>query len=383
MARPQIYKVKLSKKQKQELLEITRYGKRPVRQVNKAQILLFANEGKIDREIAKLLHVSWRHVQKIRRKFFQEGMNVLKRKPVPGRPKKVDGRVEAEIMATALSDPPKGQAKWTLKMIADHIVELEIIPSISHQTVKRTLKKKEVKHWLTKKWKIPPKANGDFAAQMEDVLETYEKPYDRERPVLCFDESNKQQIQDVIEPIPAAPDRAKRIDAEYKRNGTSNIFMMFEPLTGYREATVTDRRTRNDFAFAMKDLADSERYCEAEKIIIVLDNLNIHSKGSLYTAFEPNEAKRIADRLEFHYVPKRGSWLNMAELEFSALSRQCLKRRIKDQQMLKEEIAAWEADRNLQGIKGHWTFTIEKARKKMKTVYPKPQIYEQTNVTEY
>lgn len=218
---------------------------------------------------------------------------------------------------------------------------------------------------------------------MEDVIEVYERPYDKQHPVICFDESNKQQIQGVIEPIPAAPGRAKRIDAEYKRNGTSNIFMTFEPLSGYREVQVTNRRTRNDFALVMKDLVDSERYCEAEKITLVLDNLNIHSKGSLYTAFEPLEAKRIADRLEIHYTPKRGSWLNMAELELSALSRQCLKRRIRDQQVMKAEIAAWQADRNLQGIKGHWTFTIEKARKKMKNVYPKPQIYEKTNVNEY
>jgi DDE superfamily endonuclease/Homeodomain-like domain len=383
MIRRQIYKVKLSKKQEQELLEITRCGKRPARQIKRAQILLLTNEDKIDREIAELLHTTVRTVQEIRRKFCQEKMDVLKRKPVPGRPKKIDGRVEAEIMATALSDPPRGRARWTLQMIADQVVELRVIPSISHESVRQTLKKKEVKHWLTKKWKIPPKASGDFAAQMEDVLEIYEKPYDEQHPVICFDESNKQQIQDVIEPIPAAPGKAKRIDAEYKRNGTSNIFMIFEPLSGYREVKVTDRRTRTDFAFAMKDLIDSERYYEAEKITIVLDNLNIHSKGSLYTAFEPKEAKRIADRLEFHYVPKRGSWLNMAELELSALSRQCLKRRIKDRQMMKEEIAAWEEDRNLQEIKGHWTFTIEKARRKMKTVYPQPQIYENTNLKEY
>jgi hypothetical protein len=218
---------------------------------------------------------------------------------------------------------------------------------------------------------------------MEDVLEVYEKPYDKLHPVICFDESNKQQLKDVIEPIPAAPGRAKRIDAEYKRNGTSNIFMIFEPLRGYREVRVTDRRTRNDFAYVVKDLVDGEMYKKADKITLVLDNLNIHSKGSLYTAFEPQEAKRLADRLEFHYLPKRGSWLNMAELELSALSRQCLKRRIKDQQMMKEEIAAWEADRNQQRIKGHWTFTVEKARKKMKNVYPKPQIQEKTNVKQY
>lgn len=218
---------------------------------------------------------------------------------------------------------------------------------------------------------------------MEDVLEIYERPYDEQKPVICFDESNKQQIQDVIEPIPAAPGRAKRIDAEYKRNGTSNIFMIFEPLSGYRKVQVTNRRTRSDFAFAVKGLIDGERYGKAEKVILVLDNLNIHSKGSFYTVFEPNEAKRLADRLEFHYTPKRGSWLNMAELELSALCRQCLKRRIKDQQMMREEIAAWEADRNLQGIKGHWTFTVEKARRKMKSIYPKPQIYDKNNVTKY
>ena len=218
---------------------------------------------------------------------------------------------------------------------------------------------------------------------MEDVIEVYERPYDELQPVICFDESNKQQLKDVFEPIPAVSGRTKRIDAEYKRNGTSNIFMIFEPLSGYREVCVTDRRTRNDFAYVVKDLVDGDRYKATEKIILILDNLNIHSKGSLYTAFEPKEAKRIADRLEIHYTPKRGSWLNMAELELSALSKQCLKRRIKDQQMMKEEIAAWQTDRNLKKIKGHWTFNIDKARVKMKAVYPKPYIQENTNVTEY
>jgi hypothetical protein len=218
---------------------------------------------------------------------------------------------------------------------------------------------------------------------MEDVIEVYERPYDEQHPVICFDESNKQQLKDIIEPIPAVSGRAKRIDAEYKRNGISNIFMIFEPLSGYREVRVTNRRTRNDFAYVVQDLVDGEMYRKAEKITLVLDNLNIHSKGSLYTAFEPKEAKRIADRLEIHYIPKRGSWLNMAELELSALSRQCLKRRIKDQQMMKEEIAAWQADRNQQRIKGHWTFNIDKARVKMKAVYPKPQIQEKTFIKEY
>jgi transposase len=160
MTRPQIYKVKLSKKQEQELLEITRCGKRPVRQVKKAQILLFANEGKIDRETAELLHITWRTVQKTRRQFCQEGMDVLKRKPVPGRPKKVDGRVEAEIMAIALRDPPKGQAKWTLQMIADYIVELDIIPSISYQSVRRTLKKKKLNTGLQRSGKYRQKQMG-------------------------------------------------------------------------------------------------------------------------------------------------------------------------------------------------------------------------------
>jgi len=218
---------------------------------------------------------------------------------------------------------------------------------------------------------------------MEDVIEVYERPYDELHPIICFDESNKQQLQDVIEPILAASGRAKRIDVEYKRNGTSNIFMIFEPLSGYREVRVTNRRTRNDFAHIVKDLVDGEVYKKADKIILVLDNLNIHSKGSLYTAFEPKEAKRISNHLEIHYTPKRGSWLNMAELELSALSKQCLKRRIKDQQTMKEEIAAWQADRNLQRIKGHWTFNIDKARVKMKAVYPKPQIQGNTNETEH
>lgn len=153
MTRPQIYRVKLSKKQKQELLEITKCGKRPVRQVKKAQILLLTHEGKIDKEIAELLHITVRTVQETRRQFCQEKMNVLKRKPVSGRPKKIDGRVEAEIMATALSDPPKGQARWTLQMIADHVVELKVITSISYESIRQTLKKKKLSHGLQRSGK--------------------------------------------------------------------------------------------------------------------------------------------------------------------------------------------------------------------------------------
>jgi hypothetical protein len=209
---------------------------------------------------------------------------------------------------------------------------------------------------------------------MEDVIEVYEKPYSASWPIICFDESNKQQIEDVVDPLPLTEGNCKKIDAEYTRRGTSNIFMIFEPLKGWRKVVITDTRKRNDFALIMKQLVD-DIYPDTQKITLVLDNLNIHSKGSLYSAFEPQEAKRIADHLEFHYLPKRGSWLNMAELELSALTRQCLKRRIKDQQMLKKEVKAWETERNAQTIKGHWTFGVEEARKKMKDIYPKPKIF--------
>lgn len=208
---------------------------------------------------------------------------------------------------------------------------------------------------------------------MERVLDLYQKPFDPTKPLVCFDETNRQHLMDLVASLPTKPGMIKKCDSEYERGGVSNLFMFFEPLAGRRHVTVTDQRTAVDFADAMKCLVD-ELYPNAPCITVVLDNLNTHTKASLYKAFPPEEAKRIADRLELEYTPKHGSWLNMAESEFSVLSRQCLNRRIPDQMTLQQEIKAWTKDRNDHTIVTEWRFTVSEARIKLKSLYPKIQI---------
>ncbi len=204
---------------------------------------------------------------------------------------------------------------------------------------------------------------------MEDVLDLYEKLYDPNRPVISFDETSKQLIANTRPSEPAKPGYPERYDYEYKRNGTRNLFMFFEPLRGWRHVEVTERRTMVDFAHQMKWLVD-EAYPDAIVICVVLDNLNTHKIASLYETFEAAEARRIARRLEFHYTPKHGSWLNMAEIEFSVLSRQCLNRRIPDEKTLKREIAALESERNKVHARVNWQFTSRDARIKLRRIYP-------------
>jgi len=204
---------------------------------------------------------------------------------------------------------------------------------------------------------------------MEDVLDLYTEPYDPKRPKVNFDETSKQLIEEKREPLPAKAGRAQRYDYEYKRNGTRNLFMICEPQAGWRHIAITKRRTKVDFAQQMKWLVD-ERYPDAEVIRVVLDNLNTHKIASLYEAFEPAEARRIAKKLEFHPTPKHGSWLNMAEIELSILERQCLDRRIADEETLKREVAAWEQQRNEAKETIDWRFSITDAREKLKRLYP-------------
>jgi DDE superfamily endonuclease len=207
---------------------------------------------------------------------------------------------------------------------------------------------------------------------MEDVLDVYHRPLDPKRPLICLDEASKQLIGEVAQPVPAAPGRPERIDYEYTRNGTVNLFMISEPLTGRRHVEVTDRRTAVDFAEVVRTLVE-EMYPEAEKVVLVMDNLNTHKLASLYEAFPPEQAKRIADRLEVHHTPKHGSWLNMAEIELSVLSRQCLGRRIETKEELEREVAAWERERNERGVPIRWRFTTADARIKLRRLYPTTQ----------
>jgi len=204
---------------------------------------------------------------------------------------------------------------------------------------------------------------------MEDVLDVYARPHDPRRPLVCFDESNKAQHREVIDPVPVAPGQVARYESTYERNGVSNMCMFFAPLENWRHVKVTDRRTAQDWAECMRDLVDVH-FPNAEKVVLVQDNLNTHTPAALYAAFAPEEAKRIWDRLEFHYTPKHGSWLNMAEIELSVLSRQCLNRRIPDQDALCREVTAWMTRRNTAKATIKWRFTTADARIKLKKLYP-------------
>ncbi|HVK14777.1 MAG TPA: IS630 family transposase [Gemmataceae bacterium] len=211
--------------------------------------------------------------------------------------------------------------------------------------------------------------NGEFVAAMEDVLELYAEPDDPKRPRVNFDECSVELHKDARPPEPAGPGRPARVDYEYERNGTANLFVVVDPTAGRRHVTVTERRTKADFARQMKALCD-DLYPDADRVRVVLDNLNTHTPGALYETFEPAEARRLAAKLEFHYTPKHASWLNMAELELSVLARQCLNRRIPDAAALMAEVAAWQAARNRDRVKIEWCFKIADARKKLRRVYP-------------
>ena len=207
---------------------------------------------------------------------------------------------------------------------------------------------------------------------MEDVLDVYKRPYDAKRPVVCMDETNKQLIKETRTPIPASPGESLRYDTEYERNGVCNVFLSCEPLQGKRTTKVTDQRKKTDWAQFIKELVDTH-YPSVDKVVLVMDNLNTHTGSSLYEAFEPAEAKRILDKLEIHYTPKHGSWLNMAEIELSHLSRQCLNRRIADKTTFIHEISEWNKNRNAEKATINWQFTTEDARIKLKKLYPVSQ----------
>jgi hypothetical protein len=207
---------------------------------------------------------------------------------------------------------------------------------------------------------------------MEDVLEVYHRPHDENRPLVCLDEASRQLIGETTRPIPASPGQPERIDYEYVRNGTANLFMLFQPLIGWRDVVVTERRTARDLAEVLRWLVE-DVHAEAEKVVLVSDNLNTHTPACLYEAFPPERARRIAERLEWHYTPKHGSWLNMAEIELSVLSRQCLDRRIESMGRMEREVQAWRDGRNDREVKAQWRFTTADARIKLHKLYPSTQ----------
>jgi transposase len=365
------YRVELSQAERTELETMLKSGKHAARKIKRAQILLAADAAVVDDTIATSLGVSASTVLRTKRRFVEGNLEgALNEEPRPGAARKLTGKEEALLVATACSRPPEGRARWTLELLAGAMVRLSEHDSLSRETVRRRLCENELKPWQKKMWCVP-EVNGEYVARMEDVLDLYAEPPDPACPVVCLDESPVQLIGEVREPIPAAPGQVERYDYEYRRNGTVNLFVVIDAHRSWRSVTVTERRTAQDYAARLQELVDQD-YPHAERIRVVQDNLSTHTPGALYETFPAAEAHRILRRLEFHYTPKHASWLNMAEIEIGVLKGQCLARRLEDREQLEREIVAWERDRNASGARIEWTFTTQKARAKMGRAYPKP-----------
>lgn len=363
------YRVELSQAERDELAAMLSKGKRAVRKLKRAQILLAADAGRSDEEIARAVAVSGSTVYRTKRRFVEGNLErALSEEPRPGAKRKLTGKEEALLVATACAKPPQGRARWTLELLADAMIKLTDHASLSGETVRRRLTENDLKPWRKDMWCIP-RVDGEYVACMEDVLDLYAEPPDPKRPVVCFDESPVQLIGEVRAPIPPAPGQLERYDYEYRRNGTVNLFVVLDVNRPWRRVKITERRTAKDYAQCMRELVDVH-YPDASCIRVVQDNLSTHSAGALYEAFPPVEAKRILRRIEFHYTPKHASWLNMVEIEIGVLRGQCLNRRIDDPKYLIKEVAAWERKRNAAHARINWMFTTEKARVKMGRAYP-------------
>jgi transposase len=365
------YGVELSQTERSELTALLSGGKHAARKLKRAQILLAADAGAGDDDIATSVGVGGSTVYRTKQRFVLGNLAAaLCEEPRPGASRKLSGKEEALLVATACSKPPQGRARWTLELLAGELVKLTEHESISRETVRRRLAENDLKPWRKDMWCIP-QVDGEYVARMEDVLDLYAEEPDPKRPVICFDESPTQLIGEVRQPISAAPRQLERYDCEYKRNGTVNLFIFLDVHRPWRRVKVTNNRAAVDFAACMRELTDID-FPEAERIRVVLDNLSTHFPGSLYQAFSPFEARRVLRRLEFHYVPKHASWLNMVEIEIGVLRSQCLDRRIATHEELVSEIAAWQRQRNASGVQIKWMFTTAKARAKMGRAYPEP-----------
>ncbi|MGH7192214.1 MAG: IS630 family transposase [Candidatus Saccharimonadales bacterium] len=371
------YVVRLSAEEREQLETLIRKGKGAAKRQLKARILLKADvsEGRVgwsDSRIVRALDTSASMVYRVRQQLVEEGLEAVlsrKQRATPAIPRIFDGEKEAKLIALACSNPPKGYARWSLRLLENKVVELAIVDHASDSTIGRVPKKNVLNPHRRQCWVIPPKANSAFVAAMEDVLTVYMRPRDPDCPLVCLDETSKQLLAETRVAIPMKPGRPARCDYEYKRNGTANLFMLFAPLEGWRHVKVTDRHTAVDYAHVLRDLADVH-FADARTIVLVQDNLNIHCKASLYDAFPAADARRLAERFEWHFTPKHGSWLDLAESELGVLSSQCLARRIPDKQTLIDEIAAWEHDRNANHTLANWHFTTPTARIKLKHLSP-------------
>lgn len=365
------YNVKLSEAEQELLKGMTTSGTERVRKVMHANILLNAHAGWSDQEISQTLRVSVPTIERVRQRFVEEGLGgaLTFHRTTRKYQHLLDGVQEAHLIALACGQPPSGHRRWSLRLLASELVKLDYMEELSYGTVRNVMEHNELKPWLKEEWCIPPEQNAEFVYPMEDVLDVYQRPFDPQRPLICFDETPVQLISETRPSISMQPGQPARYDYEYHREGTANLFMFFAPLLNWRHVKVTPQRTKKDWAWCMHDLVE-RHFPQAERCVLVEDNLNTHAPAALYEVFEPAKAKSILDRLEFHFTPKHGSWLNMAEIELSVISRQCLSGYLPDMATLECETSAWETERNAKQATVEWRFTTEDARIKLKKLYP-------------
>lgn len=314
-------------------------------------------------EVADYLEISVRTVCNIEDNYAAGGLDkALHEDPRPGAPVQFDDRVKSHVVATVCSEPPEGFDRWTLELIRERIIAREVVERISTETIRLILQEHDLKPWRQQSWCVP-QLDPEFIARMEDLLALYERRADPLRPLVCFDEKPIQLLEDVRPPSGLVPGCARRVDYEYKRNGTCNVFCAVEPQQGRYFTEVTSRRTAEDFTRFLAALA--QHYPASEKIVLVMDNLNTHRIESLIASLGQAKAIKLWQRFEVHYTPKHGSWLNQAEIAINIYARQCLGRsRIPDQETLRKRTKAWTSIVNRRRVTINWHFTTKDARQK-------------------
>ena len=368
------YHVELSEAERCELTALVGSGKHYARKIKRAQILLAADSGLSDEDIAAAVAVGGSTVYRTKRRFVKGNLEAaLNEEPRAGADRKLTSNEEALLIATACSSPPEGRACWTLELLAGAI-KLTDHDSLSRETVRRRLAENHLKPWQKDMWCIP-KVDAEYVARMEDVLDLYAEQLDPKRPVVCLTKAPPSSSAKRASRSRPHPDGSSASTTSIAATAAVNLFVFVDAHRSWRRVKVTDRRTADDFALCMRELVDVD-FPEAERIRVVLDNLSTHTAAALYAGFPPAEARRVLRRLEFHYTPKHASWLNMVEIEIGVLKGQCLDRRIESCDRLVAEIDVWQSQRNLSGARINWMFSTDKARTKMARAYPDPSLKE-------
>ena len=368
MARPKKYNINLTEEEVKRLKSVIRKKETSKTIRSRCQIILDLDEahGKVltHEQSAKSNGVCMATVTNTVAKYIGGGIDAViefKRNiNSDNARRKVDGRTEARLIELACGPVPEGHSRWTIRLLEKESRVILETP-VGREAIRNALKKIN--------WCIPAKEDPEFIACMEDILDVYELPYDEKHPVVCMDEKPYQLLGEVREPLPMVPGSDQKTDSEYVRNGTVSIFAFVEPLGGTHHVSVREHRTAVDWAEEIKYLVD-DMYPDAEKIVLVMDNLNTHKPASLYKKYPPEEARRIIKKLEIHYTPKHGSWLDIAEIELNVMTRQCLARRIAEIGLLRRELSAWEVERNTLAAKVNWHFRTSDARIKLSSLYP-------------